>query len=299
MDVADLQFTQLHSKFEDSKRDQPNAAIRTRLEARRLLDESIDALCRYRDDRAPGWHASAADKRKVEKWIHDFGEEAVMTAMDDCGRQYIQFSQYGFATASSAWHGFNMIPRVCNVSQRKPDDKELYYARGIARNRLAEFDDRIALRLLKEAYNAGASIEKLQDFARIARNWVEFQQGLYLLAEIPSAEVAVERPQAVPSPELIGQLGLKSSAAIQQSVALVAVTKQLSSPEDVAQELLRQASASGEFVVTIDGDQQIFYFGSSRDGGGRTLAIREPWTERRIAEAIKDGFHLSLRSERS
>jgi hypothetical protein len=91
-------------------------------------------------------------------------------------------------------------------------------------------------------------------------------------------------------------LGLESPTSIEQSVALVAATKQLSSPEEIAEEIIRRASANGELVITIDVHKQIYYVGRSRDGGGRTLAIREPWTVRHLTDAIRDGFQLSLHS---
>ena len=104
----------------------------------------------------------------------------------------------------------------------------------------------------------------------------------------------MDRTPSNPSPEVIRLLGLDSGGLIKKSVALVAAAKQLSSPEEISDEVVRQALANGEIVITIDHEQHRYYLGRSRDGGGRTLALREPWAARHLAEAIRAGFQLSF-----
>jgi hypothetical protein len=116
-----------------------------------------------------------------------------------------------------------MIPRVCRVSQADPADQQLYFIRGIARNRLDPFDDKVAWRLLKNAHAGGASIEKLKAWASAARTWEHFTEGLGLLAQIPDADVTImDRTPSNPSPEVVRSLGLDSGGLIKKSVALVA-----------------------------------------------------------------------------
>jgi len=188
-----------------------------------------------------------------------------------------------------------MIPRVCKVSQAEPTEQQLYYIRGIARNRLDPFDDKVALRLLKHAHAAGVDIEKFKAWASTAPTWEQFTEGLNLLAQIPDADVSiVDRAPSNPSPEVVHLLGLDSGASIKQSVTLAAAAKNLSSPEEISAEIVRQALANGEIVITIDYEHHVYYVGRSRDGGGRTLALREPWTPNHLASAIRAGFQLSF-----
>jgi hypothetical protein len=78
IDVAELQGADSLPTTElDSKSDQTRAGIAALLEERRLLEEKIDVLCQYWADRAPVWRAFDGDRRKIEKWIHDFGEPNV------------------------------------------------------------------------------------------------------------------------------------------------------------------------------------------------------------------------------
>jgi transcriptional regulator with XRE-family HTH domain len=294
--VAEVQIAEPPPAAQSApKQGQEPAGIEQILRERQILESKIDILCQYWSERAPGWRSFEGDRRKVERWIHDFGEDGVMRSMDTCGRQYLDFWPNGRAVPETAFHAFSMIPRVCRVQQASPEDQDLYLIRGFARNRMDGFDDHVALRLLKAARVAGASIEKLRAFASSVHKWEDFKEGLALLAENPCTEAMVsDSPLKYPSPEVIQLLGLDSSGPIKQSLGLVAAAKQLTSPEQAAEEILKRASAAGELVLTIDSDRQSYYLGRTRDGGGRTFAIGNPWTASCLAEAIKSGFRFSL-----
>jgi len=60
--------------------------------------------------------------------------------------------------------------------------KDLYYIRGILKNRLAGyFNPDKALWLMEAAVKEGAAIDDIKNIALVAANWSEFRQGLEVL----------------------------------------------------------------------------------------------------------------------
>lgn len=76
---------------------------------------------------------------------------------------------------------FEYTPRIAANRKReadKPYMRDLFYIRGILRNRLHYVDERICLILLERAAVAGATIESLRSFAKSVRNWTNFKDEM-------------------------------------------------------------------------------------------------------------------------
>ena len=193
---------------------------------------------------------------------------------------------------------FTKIFAVCRVNRlarSNPEIKDLYIARGKARNRIPNFDEPMGLQLLKEAHAAGVSIDKLRDFTTIVHTWDEFKEGLEELAEHPSTKLtAITNRLRRPSAETLRALATGSIKMIGESLASPQAVKQLTPPSahQCAAELLQRASEEGEQFITIDFDKEEFYFGMSRDGAGRTFNIEQPWVVRELADALKNKFQF-------
>lgn len=56
--------------------------------------------------------------------------------------------------------------------------RELYYIRGIARNRTGYFNDGWAIQLLKAARSWGIGIEELRDVALSCSSWTNFRETI-------------------------------------------------------------------------------------------------------------------------
>ena len=73
---------------------------------------------------------------------------------------------------------FNKIGAVCNsikYQQENPHMKDLYYIRGILRNRLSYINEHICLDLLKKAYEQKADLEILKSHAKGITNWADWR----------------------------------------------------------------------------------------------------------------------------
>lgn len=76
---------------------------------------------------------------------------------------------------------FKKIGAIINnrkMQNEHPELKDLYYIRGIARNKFNYINERKAMELLKICYEIGASIENLKKFTLECNNWSQWRDGL-------------------------------------------------------------------------------------------------------------------------
>jgi len=116
--------------------------------------------------------------KKLRTMIKKFPFDIVLDSIDVSVNQYLKSDGEGYYTSESIEKAFNTIGKICTnklKDREKPYLKDLYYIRGILRNRLTYFDDHKAFALLERAYLAGASIESLREFSKEVRNWTDFR----------------------------------------------------------------------------------------------------------------------------
>ena len=113
--------------------------------------------------------------------IKKYPLETVLDAIEISTSQYLETDRDGKFTEKSVNKAFDYIGKICankKREQEKPYLKELYYVRGILKNRLSYINMWQALDLLEEAYNCGANIEQLKRMAKEVRNWTEFRETI-------------------------------------------------------------------------------------------------------------------------
>jgi len=72
---------------------------------------------------------------------------------------------------------FEKAPKIAatrKLVREKPYMQDLFYIRGIARNRFRYFIDWQAIQILEDAYKSGVSIRQLKEIALSARNWSDW-----------------------------------------------------------------------------------------------------------------------------
>lgn len=104
-----------------------------------------------------------------------------------------QYGQYedGKLTEACIDKIADMVPRICYNRKRfesNPDEKQIYYIRGIVRNRFGRYVNWKELNWIKEAYKKGASLDKLQDWAAKAHNYSEWKDNLLCYIEAGSSD---------------------------------------------------------------------------------------------------------------
>lgn len=85
---------------------------------------------------------------------------------------------FGKYEAEIAFKKIEIIAKNRQIDKVNPEMKEIFYIRGIARNKFYYFDDQRALIYLKAAYKKGASIEELKEFTLNCTCWSDWVDRL-------------------------------------------------------------------------------------------------------------------------
>jgi hypothetical protein len=124
-------------------------------------------------------YGSEFSKDCIREWLSDYPAQEIVAAMDIAAVEYVKLYADGTRDALSCISAFAEIPAILRLQRTEADDYagELYYVRGMARNRCGgPFDLEKALTLLKTAKQRGASIEELSRIARTSNSWTEFSR---------------------------------------------------------------------------------------------------------------------------
>jgi len=150
---------------------------------RDLQQDVTSRLCGYWHELAPGYKPNDNGKNNLKKWIRQFSVDEVMAAMDISAEAYIEYKDDGTVTSESWEKAFAKIPGICRVERASKDDpelKDLYYIRGIARNRCDYyFNNPEALEMLKIARSWDVPLEELRQIACSIKNWTNFKKKIY------------------------------------------------------------------------------------------------------------------------
>lgn len=118
-----------------------------------------------------------AGLKVLRKLVKKYDFNILLDCMEAATEQYLRYEK-GKVTQDSAEKAWIMIERIIkNKMNPMPDHmKELYYARGILRQRLSYVDDVKAIRILKAAHEFGYTTEELKNFCLDVKNWTEFRR---------------------------------------------------------------------------------------------------------------------------
>ena len=109
--------------------------------------------------------------------LKKYGFQLMLDSIDAAANQYLQYDKDGKPVERSIVKVFDYAIRICKckvLNENKPYMKELFYIRGILRNRLNYFVEWKALDYLEQAYLADASLDSLKECAKTVKNWSQF-----------------------------------------------------------------------------------------------------------------------------
>lgn len=160
------------------RREQLELMMQWRESLRDLDQETVERLAGYWHTQTPGWTVSDQGKRNIKKWLQQFSADEICKAMDTAASSYLEYDEAEKVTGDSWGVAFDKILGICRVNRasvKEPDLKQLYYIRGILRNRIpGYFDDSKALQYLKNARSWEVPIDELNSMARSVKNWSGF-----------------------------------------------------------------------------------------------------------------------------
>lgn len=126
-----------------------------------------------------------ADARKILK---RYGLAALLSAMRTAGDAYLKIGPDGIPLADSATTAFSKLRSICSIAadeKEKPWIREVFYIRGILKNRLYYVNLHEAKSLLERAFLADATPSIVREIALTEQNWTNWQEAMWsLIAEL-------------------------------------------------------------------------------------------------------------------
>lgn len=162
----------------NERREQLEQMLKWREGMKGIEGMALDAIDAAWQEVAPGFTINAAGNQVIKKLVASYGLNAVLDAVGIAG-QYIQQDPDGIVTESSAANAFKKIGGICRVKSQPDWKRELYYLRGILRNRLSYVNQVKCMHMLESAYEAGASLEDLKQLALTVKNWTAFSLAIH------------------------------------------------------------------------------------------------------------------------
>jgi hypothetical protein len=133
-------------------------------------DIAVDAAVAAWHALTPKWGLNEKGKADLRRLVEKLGLPAVLDAIKVCER-YLEKDDSGAITSESVNLAFGKIGGVARMSKEPDWKRQLFYIRGIMRNRFGYVNEHEAIRMLELAYQHGASIDELKSVVFGARSW--------------------------------------------------------------------------------------------------------------------------------
>jgi len=159
-----------------ARRDQLEMMMEWQAGLSELEGDEASVLCELWSQLVPGWLLNEHGRRDVIKLLGKHSVSDVADAMRLATTKYVEIGDDGKATHGSMEVTFRKLSGVLHVNRQaktRPYINDLYYIRGILRNRLGSRDStyRECMRLLEKAHLAGSTIRALKSHAAVVDCW--------------------------------------------------------------------------------------------------------------------------------
>ena len=162
------------------RREQLEMLVSWRKELSSLSDRAVEACHDAYKIAARGWYLNDGGLATLRKYVTDYGVGAVLGAIETARNNYLKPDRDGKLAQDQVDRAWSKIGGICRMSDKPEWKRQLFYIRGIIRNRFtpSEFRDRYILSDLEAAFNAGVDTEHLKVLALEARYISEFDRYL-------------------------------------------------------------------------------------------------------------------------
>lgn len=114
------------------------------------------------------------DDKYIRTLVKEFGLQKVLAAAETSLDTYLIHGEEGMYTQESVNKAYEYIKRICKtneLTEKKPYMRDLFFIRGILRNRINVTNQSFALSLLEKAHLLGGEIADLRNIAFGAFSW--------------------------------------------------------------------------------------------------------------------------------
>ncbi len=176
-DHSTIQAQREQLELLNERREQLKLLLEWREGLESIGDEEIQAVCDSFSTET-GYLINETGHPKVRRWIKKFGLADVLVATDKACSQYINLNLEHDSDeyVSAVDRAFNAIPKIASWDARggMPANKQqIYYIRGILRNRCNYFKDWNCLRMLNDLADAGVDMDWVQEEAKQVDSWTQ------------------------------------------------------------------------------------------------------------------------------
>lgn len=141
-----------------------------------LEDKQVSIVVEYYQEHT-GWRLTDSGRNRVRGLIKKHSLTTVLDSIEIAISKYPQRDASNRMTQETAEMILPYVKKVCTVKQleiAKPYIKDLFYIRGMMRNRFSYINEWKAMDYLEDAHLAGASIARLKGIVTTASNWTDF-----------------------------------------------------------------------------------------------------------------------------
>jgi len=168
------------------RREQIEMMLEWQKELSGIKDLLLNNLKEYWDNLTPGFSITNEGLKRIKKLLLEFSYDEIKNSMDISASQYLVFSGEE-VTADSCKLAYSKIGGIAKIrkqSQDNPDLKDLFYIRGILKNKIrGYFDGSLAITLLKNAREKGIAMEDLRHLALKSKYMDDFEVDINKLIE--------------------------------------------------------------------------------------------------------------------
>lgn len=154
--------------------------IEMMLEWQKSIDDTdiylINEVSKFWSSKVDGFSLTDNGLNELANLLKKYGIEDVFNAIRESTSKYLKYIN-GNITPESVEISWKRVGGIL-ATKDNPDLSRLYYIRGIARNTLNRCDDRVAIILLRRAYDSGADIDELELITKEHNNWYYWKETI-------------------------------------------------------------------------------------------------------------------------
>lgn len=162
----------------NARREQLEAMLQWREGLRDMDKQELSSVCQVWDDHIYPCSISESGIADFKKLARKFGYAVLLQAIDKAADSYLKHNDEG-VTLESANLAFSKLGGCCYyIANPEPDnqDRDIFYIRGILKNRLGYVNAPMCIKLLRDAVAAGANLDAAKEIAKEVKSWTEFRE---------------------------------------------------------------------------------------------------------------------------
>jgi hypothetical protein len=142
------------------------------------IDEyAIEKLADYWNDLSPGWELNENGMDDLRKYYKKYSVNEIIDAMNIAATQYFKYTKDFKITKETYEEAFQKIPGICQAKKTEkynPYIQDMYYIRGILKNKLPHFNEKRMFAIMHDCVKSGVDILDMREASKSITSWQEW-----------------------------------------------------------------------------------------------------------------------------